>query len=176
MAWKEWKEVLLPGRQRDRHGNWFTITRRNIRQADRNVGLMLSRGVSIPTVWEHVKVEAGDTDARKAAYARYTFGHIGGRRINERGALELLHEGRDPRDREQLLKTRFVSPKVCPGYSDSKGGEYRGTTIAHVAATPTPVQFWQRPFGAELSRRKSLYLSYTPEEREMADEADKGKD
>ena len=58
---------------------------------------------------------------------------------------------------------------MYPGYSDSRGGEYRGTTIGHVAATPTPVQFWQKPFRL-LSQHKALYLSYA--EPTMADEND----
>lgn len=172
MAWELWKEVLVPGRFRDRHGDWFAYSPRQIAQAARNVGRMLSRGVPIPCIWEHVGVEANSPDDVKARYAKHTFGHVAGRRINGRGALELLHRGTDVRDRDQLLKTRFVSPKVYPGYSDSRGGEYRGPTVAHVAATPTPVQWTQRPF--ELSRGKALFLSYTPEDA-MADDADTGK-
>lgn len=165
-----WKEVLLPGRQRSPEGEWYRFGPGHIRRAYRNTVKMLSRGVSLPCVWEHVGVEAGDDDAKKAAYARHTFGHITAARINGRGALELEHEIPNADDVDTLRAVRFVSPKVYPGYSDSRGGEYRGTTIAHVAATPTPVQFWQRPF--ELSRGKPLYLSYTPEGRQMADEND----
>jgi hypothetical protein len=166
-----WKEVLLPGRQRDRAGNWFKITPTDVRRAAGNVAKMLSRGVPVPCVWEHQNVEAGDSAEHRAKYARHTFGHVAGQRVNSRGALELLHDVPDPADARQLVKTRFVSPKVYPGYSDSTGGTYRGTTIAHVAATPTPIQTWQRPF--ELSRGKALYLSYAG--GPMADD-DKSKD
>lgn len=168
-----WKEVLLPGRQRDRFGNWFTVRPRDVRRAAANVAKMLSRGVPVPTVWEHQDVEAGDDAEYRARYAKHTFGSIAGQRLNGRGALELLHDVPDPNDAAQLAKTRFVSPKLYRGYSDSQGGEYRGTTIAHVAATPTPVQYWQRPF--ELSRGQALYLSYTPGGRPMADENDDDK-
>jgi hypothetical protein len=159
--WQMWKEVLLPGRQRAADGTWFTVTPADIRRAQANAAKMLSRGVPVPCIWEHLNVEAGDPEEWRAKYAKHTFAHVGGARLNGRGALELLHEGRDDRDRDQLLKTRFVSPKLYPSYSDSRGGEYRGATIAHVAATPTPVQTWQRPF--ELSRANALYLSYLPE-------------
>jgi hypothetical protein len=169
---KIWKEVLLPGRQRDKSGEWYEFTPADILDAHRNLRKMLGRKVPLPAVWEHVGVEANSPDDRKAAYAKYTFGHITDGRVNDRGALELLHEVRDPADVEQLLKTKFVSPKVFPSYSDSRGGTYHGTTIAHVAATPSPVQFWQRPF--ELSRAGALYLSYTPEDHAVADE-DKGE-
>lgn len=165
-----WKEVLLPGTQTDAQGREFRISRRDVLDAHRNARLMLSRGVPLPCIWEHLNVEAGDTEAWKARYAKYTFAHIGGARVNGRGALELRHDVRDERDVDQLLKTKYVSPKVYPSYSDSRGGQYHGTTIAHVAATPTPVQFWQRPF--ELSQRGALYLSYRPEGRTVADDND----
>lgn len=167
-----WKEVLLPGRQRDAAGNWFSFTRRDVHAARKNIAKMLSRKVPVPCVWEHLDVEAGDPEEWRARYARHTFAHVAGHRINARGALELLHDVPDPKDVEQLLKTRFVSPKVYPsGYSDSRGGEYAGATIAHVAATPTPVQFWQRPF--QLSRAGALFLSYSPEGRTVAEETKK---
>lgn len=159
--WSLWKEVLLPGRQRDARGNWFDITPEDVRQGYANARRMLSRGVPVPAIWEHLDVEAGDPEEWRARYARHTFAHLADARLNDRGALEVRLDGRDPADRDQALKTKFVSPKVYRGYSDSAGGEYRGTTIAHVAATPTPVQFWQRPF--ELSQRETLYLSFTPE-------------
>lgn len=168
MGTRIWKETLCKGRQRDRWGNWFAFTSDDIRQAHRNVNRMLSRGVPVPCVWEHQPVEAGDPDEHRAAYAKYTFAHVAGSRINARGNLELLHDVPDPADVRQLAKTRFVSPKVYPSYSDSLGGEYSGTTIAHVAATPNPVQTWQKPF--ELSRGKALYLSYTPEGKTVAED------
>ena len=167
-----WKEVLLPGRQRDAAGNWFSFSRRDVHAARKNIAKMLSRKVPVPCVWEHLNVEAGDPEEWRARYAKHTFAHVAGHRINARGGLELLHDVPDPKDVDQLLKTRFVSPKVYPqGYSDSRGGEYRGATIAHVAATPTPVQYWQQPF--RLSRTDALFLSYQPEGRTVAEETKK---
>lgn len=183
--WSRWKEVLLPGTQRDARGNEFTVTPEEVRQADANARKMLTRGVPVPCIWEHLGVEAGDDEERRARYAKHTFAHLGGSRVNGRGALELRIDGRDPADERQVLKTRFVSPKLYQrGYADSRGGVYHGATIAHVAATPTPVQFWQRPF--ELSEGSALYLSFssvpsgsarqeTPEGDAVADESEKGK-
>lgn len=172
-----WKEVLCRGRQCDAQGRWFTIGARDIRDGLRNARLMVSRGVPVPGVWEHQAIEASGIpldDAQKLAnwklrYAKYTFGHIAGARVNDRGNLDLALRVPDPADRKQLGKAKFVSPKLYPSYSDSRGGRYAGTTVAHVAATPTPVQFWQRPFAVELSRRDGLYLSFTPG-ADMADE------
>lgn len=155
-----WKEALLVGRQRDARGNWFTISPRDVQDAHANVQKMRRRGVPVPAVWEHVNVEAGDPDEWKARYAKYTFGHVTDSRINDRGALELFHDVPDPKDREQLLKTKFCSPKIYRGYSDSRGGEYHGTTISHNSATPSPLQYWQQPW--QLSRDDALFLSYVP--------------
>lgn len=170
MGARIWKEVLCRGRQRDRFGNWFAIGSKQIADAYRNANKMVSRGVPVPCVWEHQNAHAGDPAEARARYAKFTFGHIAGARINDRGNLDLLHDVPDAKDADQLLKTRYVSPKVFPvGFSDSRGGEYAGATIAHVAATPTPVQWWQRPF--EFSQSKALYLSYTSEGDAVAEEA-----
>lgn len=156
-----WKEVLLPSpRQFDARGREFSITPGNVRDAYRNVRLMLSRGVPIPCIAEHLDVEAGDTEEWKARYVKNTFGHISDARIGPGGSLELRHDLRDEEAVRTLARCRFVSPKIYPSYSDSRGGTYRGTTIAHVAVTPTPVQFWQKPF--ELSSGDALYLAYSP--------------
>ena len=121
-------------------------------------------------MWEHQDIEAADAppDADavaewKRAYARYTFAFIGDSRINDSGNLELRHDNVAERDAEQLKRVRSVSPKIYDGYCDSRGGEYEGTTVAHVAATPTPVQYWQKPW--ELSDSDALYLSYAPPEK-----------
>ena len=177
MAIEVWKDVLHPGRQCDRHGRWFAFTAKDTAQAHRNVQAMLSRGWHVPACWEHqdaaepASLSAADA---KAAFARHTFGHVVGSRLDANGVLWLKHRLHDPRDAEQLRKTRFVSPKVYPsGYTDSAGHRYPGKVVTHVAATPVPVQSWQQPF--ELGRADALYLSYTPEGGTVADDADKGK-
>lgn len=176
MGVRVWKEVLCLGRQQDRHGRRFTFTRQDIQDAYRNCRKMLGRGIFIPCCWEHQSTAEPrflSRDEAVAAYAKHTFGGIVDARINDRGNLECLHDVPDTRDAHQLVKTRFVSPKVYPSYSDSRGGKYRGTTIGHVAATPTPVQYWQRPF--ELSQADAIYLSYTPEgDMAKEDTDDKG--
>lgn len=176
-----WKEVLCLGSGVDRWGRSFKITSQHIKQGHKNARLMLSRGVPCPLVWEHQQdIESNripkDVKALaewKRRYAKFTFGHVGGARINGRGNLELRHDVPDANDAKQLPKVRFVSPKLYPSYSDSRGGRYEGTTIAHVAATPTPVQFWQKPF--ELSRDDAIYFSYTPPDAEGSTVADDDK-
>ena len=162
-----WKEVLCLGRQMDPKTKlWFTITPKRIRDAHKNARKMLSRGVPLPACWEHQDIEAGDAppDADgiaewKRAYARYTFAHIGDSRINDRGNLELRHDDVRPEDAKVLERCKFVSPKIYDGYADSRGGQYDGCTVVHVAATPSPVQHWQRPW--ELSDPTAMYLSYS---------------
>jgi hypothetical protein len=146
-----WKESLLRGEWRDRHGRVCRFDAPYLNTAKRNVDLMLSRGVPIPCTWEHQPVDAGSDEDMRAAYARHTFGHLVASRFNDRGNLELGMLVPDDQDRQQLVKTRFVSPKLYQGFRDSKGGVYHGPVIGHLAATPTPVQFGQRPFEFELA-------------------------
>ena len=159
-----WKEVLCKGVQKDARGNWFTINDRNIRAAEANAKKMLQRGVPVPCVWEHINHEAGKEppEAWRAWYAKNTFSHVQDARINERGNLDLALPVNSQADIEQLKNVKFVSPKIYDGYSDTRGGRYHDTTITHVAATPSPVQYWQEPFNVQLSEYGVLYLSFLP--------------
>lgn len=145
-------------RRRDRYGRWFEFSDADIRDAHENIQKMLKRGVPIPLVFEHVDLEAGDDDEWRANYARHCFGHAGGSRISKAGSLEVRHDVVDPEDVKRLRKCKFVSPKIRPGWWDSKGGEYTGATVTHIALTPSPVQYNQKPF--ELSDADGLFLSY----------------
>jgi hypothetical protein len=163
------KEVLCLGRQQDRFGNWFDVTPRDVDECLSNARKMLTRGVPVPCVWEHQKIDASSPQELLARYARQTFGHLAGVERNDRGNMDALLEVPEEADRRQLKKTRFVSPKlIFNGFRDSQGGKYHGTTIGHVAATPTPVQYWQEPF--ELSQGERRYLSFTPEGKNVAEE------
>jgi len=174
-----WKEVLCVGRQQSKDGEWFEFKPQNIRRAHKNFQRMRARGVPLPAVWEHQKIEAADAPAGadavaewKRRYARYTFAHAADSRINERGNLDMLLPVHTPEEAEQLKRVKFVSPKVYRhGYWDSQGGTYDGTTVAHVAATPTPVQFWQKPF-ADLSADDAVFLSFALPDGEHLEGAD----
>ena len=181
MAVEIWKDVLYPGRQCDADGNWFEFNRRDTAQAAKNFHRMFRRGLRIPAVWEHqskanpVEPQQLSRDDVLANYAKHTFGEINGAKVDGQGVLWLKHHVYRDADARTLVEKRLqCSPKVFPGYSDSLGGEYRGTTIGHVAATPTPVQWWQKPFRL-MSKINAVYLSYA--EPNMADENDdKGGD
>lgn len=173
MSIRVWKDTLYPGRQRDKHGTWFTVSRQSTQAAARNCKRMIGRGIRVPCVWEHqpgaepVEMSAADI---LASTVKNCFGEIRDAKVDRSGVLWLLHEVYNPADAEMLREKRMqVSPKLYPGFKDSRGGEYRGPVVGHVAATPNPVQFWQKPF--ELSRGDALLLSYG--ERPMADELDK---
>jgi hypothetical protein len=169
-----WKEVLLPGlltdpKTRKRH----RITARDIRQSHENVRLMLARGVPVPCVFEHIGLEAGDPDERRARFAKHCFGHIGDSRLSTEadvaaliasrpGTLLLRHDVANDEDIPKLRACKYVSPKLRPGWVDSRGHEYDGTVLTHSALTPGPVQHWQQPFSIQLSDDTALYLSYTP--------------
>lgn len=167
-----WKESLLPGTMVDpRSKRRFTITEEDVKAAKRNIKRMLHKGLTLPLVWEHQDVEEADPEEWKANYARNTFGRAGGARLSTTedvdrgiasypGTLLVRHDVFDEKDAAQLKKTGRVSPKIYRGYLDSTGEEYEGVTVAHIASTPTAVQFWQKPF--EMSESDAVYLSYTP--------------
>ena len=169
---KVWKETLLAGTMIDAKSKRpFTISEKDVRDAKRNINRMVAKGRKIPLVWEHLDVEESDPEEWKANYARNTFGWVGGARLStgedvksglalRPGTLLVRHDIHDARDVDQLRKTGYVSPKIYRGYLDSQNEEYEGVTVAHVAASPTVCQFWQRPF--ELSDSDAMYLSYTP--------------
>ena len=117
----------------------------------------------VPCCWEHVPAEAGDELSWRSTYAKSVFGFIKGARVNDRGGLDLELDVKDPKDFAQLGKTKYVSPKIYPSYRDSRGNSYVGTTIAHLAATPSPVQFHQRPFDLSMTSAGPVLLStYSP--------------
>jgi hypothetical protein len=170
-----WKEALLPGRVMDpRTQREYRISARQIAQAHKNFQLMLQRGVPVPQVFEHVDLEAGDPEAWRANYAKYCFGHLGAAKISTAedvaariatrpGTLLLRCDIADPEDKKRLAKCKFVSPKIRPtGWMDSRGETYEGATLTHLALTPSPAQFWQRPF--QLSDSEAVYLSCVLEE------------
>lgn len=169
MSIRLWKAVLYPGRQRTADGRWFTQRPEDNVEAMRNCKRMVSRGIRVPCVWEHqlganpVQLSRGD---RLANYVKHCFAEIGDAKVDRKNVLWLAHDVYDPKDADKLKTTEMqVSPKLFRnGFSDSRGGEYPGCVVGHVAATPTPVQYWQdrgwheRPF--ELSNGTALFLSY----------------
>lgn len=169
-----WKETLLPGTQVDhKTKRTFTITSTDVRAGERNINRMVRKGRNIPLVFEHLDVEECDPEEWKANYARNTFGKVGGARLStaddvaagvatKPGTLLVRHDIYDEDSAQAVRRAGYVSPKIYRGYLDSQGEEYSGLTVAHIAATPTACQFWQKPF--ELSESDALYLSYTPDE------------
>lgn len=177
-----WKETLLPGTMVDpKTRRTFTITDKEVLESRRNLNRMVRKGLNIPLVWEHQDVEENDDEEWKANYARNTFGRVGGAKIASQldvdagiatrlGTLLVRHDVHEEKDAKQLSRTGYVSPKLYKGgYLDSTGEEFMGCTIAHIASTPSAVQFWQKPF-MELSADDALYLSYLPPEEEFIDD------
>lgn len=175
MSIRVWKDVLYPGRQRDKHGTWFTVSRKSTQAAARNCRAMIGRGIRVPCVWEHqpgadpVEMSTADILANRV---KHCFGEVTDAKVAPDGVLWLEHEVYEPADADTLKTKRLqVSPRLLPGFRDSKGNTYRGPVVGHVAATPTPVQFWQRPF--ELSQDNALLLSYGDDDMAKEDKAPK---
>lgn len=174
-----WKETLLAGEQIDaRSKKRFRITPNDVKAALRNMRRMVDKGRNIPLVYEHQDVEECDPEEWKAHYARNTFGRVGGARLstledvnaglaNQVGSLLVRHDVYSEEDAKAVKRAGYVSPKIYRDYLDSQGEEYDGLTVAHVAATPTACQFWQKPF--ELSDGDAFYLAYPMEREEFAE-------
>ena len=179
-----WKETLLPGTMVDpKTKRQFTVTPEEVATGHKNLKRMYSKGLNVPSIWEHLDVEENDDEEWKANYARNTFGRVGDSKISKvrdveagiasrPGTLLVRFDVHDEKDAEQLKKTGFVSPKIYKsGYLDSQGEEYEGLTVAHIAASPTVVQWWQKPF--KMSQDETLYLScIVPKEPEVSRSSD----
>ena len=169
-----WKDVLHPGRSVLPDGRKVNFTAEHSRNAHANLQRMIAKGLTVPCCWEHqpgaepVELSA---DEQLANRSKLLFGAIVGSKVDRNGVLWARHEIYKPEDAEHLSQSRQkVSPKLVPGYRDQTGEKYYGPTVTHVAATPTPVQYWQKPF--ELSDSDALYLSYSPEGEEVPTETE----
>src|SRR5579883_2473777 len=117
---------------------------------------MLACGAAIPWVWEHRKGDPNDAQLSAAdllaQWAKNTGGHIRDAKI-ENGVLQLLMDV-DEADRGKLEAIKFVSPDLRHNWTDRNGPAldehglpyWPGQSIAHLAVTPIPVQYPQRPF------------------------------
>jgi hypothetical protein len=166
-----WKDVLHPGRSVLPDGREVTFTAEHSRNAHQNLQRMISKGLTVPCCWEHqpgAKPVLLSANEQLANRSKLLFGAIVGSKVDAHGVLWARHEIYKPEDAEHLSQSKQkVSPKLVPGYRDQTGEKYFGPTVTHVAATPTPVQYWQKPF--ELSDSDALYLSYSPEGDDVPD-------
>lgn len=164
-----WKDGLIPGTWVTTKGQVFDCGPDDINHFASRAKAMMSNGFRMPWCFEHQ--QDNDIDPTQlsssdylARWAKNTGGHISDVRVNPQGVLEFLMDV-DDADIPTLEKIKFVSPDIRHNWRDRNGPEvdahspyWPGQSIAHVAVTPIPVQYPQRPFEFNASR-SALSLS-----------------
>ena len=168
-----WKETLCRGRFRyPRTGAWHEVTQRDTREARDNLRAVVRKGRVVPATWEHGEMELSSPEEWRRNYARECFGKVVDAKLataedvrrgiaSKVGNLLTCIECHTEDDARRLKRGGYVSPKVVRGYEDTDGANYTGTFICHVGATPTPVQWTQRPFELSSTRpNEALCLAF----------------
>ena len=153
---KIWKDALLPGVWVTAKGQVFECTETDLRHFHDRTKEQIKHGAPIPWTWEHQHDDNGSKQLSAsdllAKWAQNTGGHIHDVRLGDDGALEVLMDV-DDADRPKLEATKYVSPDIRHNWRDRNGPEsdalgpyWPGQSFAHIAVTPMPVQYPQRPF------------------------------
>lgn len=163
-----WKDGLLRGTWVTTKGQVFNCTDADLDYFKGRTKAMMANGFKPPWTFEHQ--QDNDTDPTKlsssdylARWSKNTGGHIEDVRIATDGsALEFLMDI-DEADIPTLESIKFVSPDLRTNWRDTYGPEmdehgpfWPGMSIAHVAVTPIPVQYPQKPFNFDVSAAMSL--------------------
>lgn len=175
------KDVLYPGRRVLADGTVLDVTLADMHNAVRQGNAMLTRDIPAPWCWEHnydaypARLSASPNEWFSRGYFGKTLRYRMGR--TEHGPCVLMKVGVfDAKDEEQA-KRQPVSPMLVWDYIDDAGKTWPGMTIAHVAATPKPIQREQgpyRPATAALSGLRGRCSRYAPLGGSTMD-GDKGK-
>jgi len=149
------KEIIAPDVYHTADG-LVTATPGRIRRWYRQGKKMLQKGLPIPVPWEHQEGAKPDRAAvRLANQAKLNAGHVRDYYLDRRGALWAQLDIPDPADAAQIAKcVRFVSPEIDDEWEDGDGQVWKDI-ITHVALTPRPVHYKQKPFGAKAERQLS---------------------
>jgi hypothetical protein len=142
-AFRRWVEVLEPGTYRLSDGHVHTFTPADTRNAVVAGNRMLAAGLRVPCCWAH-QPEAfpaylsHDQPVRNPALDY--FGEVKRYRLAATGRAEALVDIPDRADARQFRKVNGVSPRLQRDWVDEQAVRWGGLTVAHVAATPTPIQ------------------------------------
>lgn len=162
-----WKDGLIPGTWVTTKGQVFHCGPNDINHFANRAKAMMQNGFRMPWCFEHQQDNDIDTTQLSssdylARWAKNTGGHINDVRVNSEGVLEFLMDI-DESDIPTLEKIKFVSPDIRHNWRDRNGPEmdahspfWPGQSIAHVAVTPIPVQYPQKPFKFDTSSAMSL--------------------
>jgi hypothetical protein len=156
------KEIIAPDDYHTPDGV-VRATPRRIRHWLSMFKRMKKKGLPVPIPWEHQEGAKPDPAARLANQAKHNAGHVDDMFLDRNGALwGKLNIPRDDHARQIKENVKFVSPEIDDEWEDGDG-EVWHDIITHVAVTPRPVHYKQKPFGtkAKLSqpRRGVVWLS-----------------
>ncbi len=187
-------EVLLVGKQRLPDGRWFEVDRARIARVCAQANAQLQAGVRVPMAWMHdpeaepVRLSNG-TKPKLHPEAWLAKGYFGEpeRYFQDRttGNLWAEVEIHSEKDAEQFDKVGQVSPSLWSQWTDEQNVRWPELTIAHIAATPKPIQrhvtrvkkpaartFTAQPTRSPNKATAAYMLSFpaTPRSSPMADE------
>jgi hypothetical protein len=161
-----WKQVLSPGVwwTRDPKGNAVPtlFTPERVARYAREGKRMAKKGIPITLPLEHqtgladpLKKKMADLtkDDRAALAVLNNRGFARDFRIDrmDNSAWALLDIEDDAQFDHISKNVKFVSPRFTPRFTDGEGEEWQDV-ISHIALTPTPVAFTQKPFGATMEK------------------------
>ncbi len=115
----------------------------------KRVDEFIAAGLPIPVVWRH---DDGAVPGKEklgelmAGDARLALGWATGSSIDADGIFQGDLEIPDEADRNEMKKSRYVSPWIKDNWRDGSGKVWPGPSILHFAVTPRPVQHGQQPF------------------------------
>lgn len=143
------KEIIAPG---DYHTDDGIVraTPQRIRHWLKQFKRMKAKGLPIPVPWEHQEgAKPLSHNDRLAQQATHNAGFWRGAFIDRDGRLwgklDIPNED-DARHIERSV--RYVSPEIDDHWVDGDGQVWKDI-ITHVALTPRPVHYKQKPFGAK---------------------------
>jgi len=180
-------EVLLVGTQRLPDGRTVTFDRARIARICRQANAQLRAGIRSPCAWMH-DPEAGPVHLSQSArlhpeawLARGYFGEPE-KYVQDAATGNLLAKVwvHDEKDARQFDRVGQVSPALWQDWVDEQGVHWPELTIAHIAATPKPIQRhigrttkYPATYLSQPARAKAaIQLSFpaTPRSEPMADD------
>jgi hypothetical protein len=163
---KVWKDMLSPGRWHLRDGRVFECKREDIPVYAKSIKECVLSGLPVPVCWDHrpglTPKTLEETYDQNSEVSKFTFAHIQDVKVEDETIFVQL-DVKDPKDEEQLKKTKFVSPSLALSeFTDPRGKVWPAGTVLHIACTSIPIQdTGQKAFGEVTDGASLIGLSGT---------------
>jgi hypothetical protein len=153
-----WKDSLYLGDWHLPDGRVFSCDEQEMRHFHTRAKEMLATGGPLPWCFEHDPDVGLSSVQRAKRQAENAGGHCHAVRLGPDGQLQFEVDVEDD-DVPKLRKNKFVSPEIRFDVVDSHGKLWPGASIVHLAVTPRPVQWPQKPFEFDPLNPPPLRLS-----------------